>query len=144
MFSADAFALWPPGGFESRFEPWQLVTYSFLHGNLAHIFFNMFALYMFGGEIERLFGSRFYALYYFASVVSAAICHLVVTAAMGTAPVPIVGAPGGIYGLLLAFGIYFPHRRVLLPFPPLPPPAGGFLFSFAAPSAVLCATPTPA
>src|SRR5204862_2564406 len=59
-----AFALWPPGNFESRFEIWQLVTYSFLHANLAHIFFNMFALYMFGGEIERLFGSRFYALYY--------------------------------------------------------------------------------
>ena len=131
MFPAAPFALWPPGGFESRFEPWQLVTYSFLHGNLAHIFFNMFALYMFGGEVERLFGARFYALYYFASVVSAALCHLLVTAWMGAAPVPMVGASGGIYGLLLAFAIYFPHRRVLLLFPPIPLPARVFVFGFA-------------
>jgi len=132
MLNAAFFALWPPGGFESRFEVWQLVTYSFLHGNLAHIFFNMLALYMFGGEIERLFGSRFYALYYFASVISAAICHLVVTAAMGSPPAPMVGASGGIYGLLLAFAIYFPHRRVLLLFPPIPLPARVFVFGFAA------------
>ncbi|HYT47468.1 MAG TPA: rhomboid family intramembrane serine protease, partial [Burkholderiales bacterium] len=65
--SLGEFALWPPGGFESRFEPWQLVTYAFLHANLAHIFFNMLALYMFGAEVERLFGARFYAAYYFAS-----------------------------------------------------------------------------
>src|SRR6476660_9646446 len=56
-----AFALWPPasGPLGSNFEPWQLVTYSFLHGNMAHIFFNMFALYMFGSDVERLFGSVF-------------------------------------------------------------------------------------
>src|SRR3982750_3670948 len=90
MFPADAFALWPPGGLDSAFAPWQLVTYSFLHANLAHIFFNMLALYMFGGEIERLFGSRFFALYYFACVVSAALCHLIITSAMGAAPAPMV------------------------------------------------------
>ena len=130
--SIGTFALWPPGNFESNFEPWQLVTYSFLHGSMAHIFFNMLALYMFGGEIERLFGSRFYALYYFACVVSAAICHLIVTAMMGSPPAPMVGASGGIYGLLLAFGIYFPHRRVMLLFPPIPLPARVFVFGFAA------------
>lgn len=128
----DTFALWPPGSFESNFQPWQLVTYSFLHGGMAHIFFNMLALYMFGGEIERLFGSRFYTLYYFACVVSAAICHLIVTGLMGSPPAPMVGASGGIYGLLLAFGIYFPHRRVLLLFPPIPLPARVFVFGFAA------------
>jgi membrane associated rhomboid family serine protease len=144
MFPAAPFALWPPGGFDSHFEPWQLVTYSFLHGNLAHIFFNMFALYMFGGEVERLFGSRFYALYYFASVVSAALCHLLVTAWMGAAPVPMVGASGGIYGLLLAFGIYFPHRRVMLLFPPIPMPARVFVFGFAVLELVLGVTQTAA
>jgi membrane associated rhomboid family serine protease len=144
MFSAAPFALWPPGGIDSHFEPWQLVTYSFLHGNLAHIFFNMFALYMFGGEVERLFGPRFYALYYFASVVSAALCHLLVTAWMGAAPVPMVGASGGIYGLLLAFGIYFPHRRVMLLFPPIPLPARVFVFGFAALELVLGVTQTAA
>src|SRR5436190_21365694 len=102
------------------------------HANLAHIFFNMLALYMFGGEIERLFGSRFYTQYYFACVVAAALCHLIITAAMGAPQVPMVGASGGIYGLLLAFGIYFPHRRVMLLFPPIPMPARIFVFGFAA------------
>lgn len=130
-----AFALWPPssgplGG--GQFEIWQLVTYSFLHASVAHIFFNMLALYMFGSEIERLFGARFYAAYYFACVISAAVCHLVVTAWMGGPPVPTVGASGGVYGLLLAFGLYFPHRRVILLFPPIPLPARVFVFGFAA------------
>ena len=128
----DAFALWPPGEFDSGFAPWQLVTYSFLHASLGHIFFNMLALYMFGGEIERLFGTRWYTLYYFACVVTAALTHLVVTSWMGAPPAPMVGASGGIYGLLLAFGIYFPHRRVLLLFPPIPLPARVFVFGFAA------------
>jgi membrane associated rhomboid family serine protease len=126
--------LWPPaaGPLGSRFEIWQVVTYSFLHANVAHIFFNMLALYMFGGEIERLFGSRFYAAYYFVAVVSAAVTHLVVTSWMGGPPVPTVGASGGVYGLLLAFAIYFPHRRVILLFPPIPLPARVFVFGFAA------------
>src|SRR5205807_237006 len=77
------------------FEPWQLISYSFLHGSVTHILFNMFALYMFGGEIERLFGSRFYLGYYFACVLSAAVTHLTVTGWMGGTPYPTVGAAGG-------------------------------------------------
>jgi membrane associated rhomboid family serine protease len=123
--------LWPPGGFGSRFELWQLVTYAFLHGSFTHIFFNMLALYMFGGEIERLFGSRFYLWYYLASVVAAAICHLIVTSLMGSPPIPMVGASGGVYGLLLAFGVYFPHRRIVLLIPPIPMPARVFVIVFA-------------
>jgi len=129
------FALWPvSSGLEAGpgFEPWQLITYSFLHGGVAHIFFNMFALYMFGGEIERLFGSRFYLVYYFACVLSAALTHLVVTGWMGGTPYPTVGASGGIYGLLLAFGLFFPDRRVILLFPPIPMSARTFVFGFAA------------
>ena len=137
-------ALWPPGGFESHFAPWQLVTYSFLHASLGHIFFNMLALYMFGGEIERLFGTRYYVSYYFACVVTAALTHLVMTAWMGGPAVPMVGASGGIYGLLLAFGIYFPHRRVLLLFPPIPMPARVFVFGFAALELVFGLTQTAA
>ncbi|HWJ00970.1 MAG TPA: rhomboid family intramembrane serine protease [Burkholderiales bacterium] len=116
------FALWPPasGALGSNFEPWQLVTYSFLHGSVPHIFFNMFALYMFGSDVERLFGSRFFAAYYFVSVLAAAICHLVVTTWMGAEPAPTLGASGGIYGVLLAYGMYFPHRRVMLLIPPIP------------------------
>ena len=125
------FALWPPGGMDSRFAPWQLVTYAFLHANFSHIFFNMLALYMFGGEIERLFGSRYYLCFYFASVVTAAITHLVITTSMGSPPVPMVGASGGVYGLLLAYGMYFPHNRVMLLFPPIPLPARVFVTLYA-------------
>ena len=122
------FALWPG----PNFAPWQLVTYSFLHGSIIHIFFNMFGLYMFGSDIERLFGSRFYLAYYFASVVAAALCHLAVTFLMGMPDVPTLGASGGIYGLLLAFGWYFPQRRLVLLFPPIPMSARTFVVVFAA------------
>ena len=122
------FALWPG----SNFAPWQLVTYAFLHGGVTHIFFNMFGLYMFGSDIERLFGSRYYLWYYLVSVVAAALCHLGVIYLMGADPVPTVGASGGIYGLLLAFGWYFPQRRVVLLFPPIPMQARTFVVVFAA------------
>ena len=138
------FALWPPAGVVSYFEPWQMITYGFLHGSIAHIVFNMFALYTFGAAIERLFGSRFYAAYYFGSVVAAALCHLTVSAFMGGPAVPMVGASGGVYGLLLAFGVYFPHRRVLLLFPPIPLPARVFVAAFAAIELLLGVTGTQA
>jgi membrane associated rhomboid family serine protease len=122
------FALWPG----DNFMPWQIVSYAFLHGGVGHIFFNMLGLYMFGSDIERLFGSRFYLAYYFASVIAAALCHLLVTGLMGSPPVPTVGASGGIYGLLLAFGWYFPQRRVVLLFPPIPMQARTFVVVFGA------------
>ena len=144
LLSLEAFALWPPTGFGSQFQLWQLVTYAFLHGSLGHIFFNMLGLYMFGSDIERLFGSRFYIYYYFACVVSAALTHLVVTAWLGAPPHPTVGASGGVYGLLLAFGMYFPHRRVILLFPPIPMPARVFVVAFAALELVFGITQTAA
>jgi membrane associated rhomboid family serine protease len=142
--SLDAFMLWPPGGFGSRFEPWQLVTYSFLHGGFSHIFFNMLALYMFGGEIERLFGSRFFLCFYIASVVTAAVTHLVITSMMGAPPVPMVGASGGVFGLLLAYGIYFPYRRIMLLIPPIPMQARTFVIVFAVVELALGVTQTAA
>jgi membrane associated rhomboid family serine protease len=108
------------------------VSYSFLHGSLLHLMFNMLALYTFGRDVERLFGSRWYLQFYFASVVAAALSHLVVTGWMGGPPVPTVGASGGVYGLLLAYGVYFPRRTVLLLFPPIPLPARVFVVLFAA------------
>ena len=125
------FALWPfaspqfpaaPG-----FEIWQVVTYGFLHGSLTHLFFNMFALYMFGGEIERLLGSRRYLAYYLVCVVGAAVAQLVVLGNMNRPPLPTVGASGGVFGLLLAFGMAFPNRRLMLIFPPIPMPAWLFV-----------------
>lgn len=133
----ELFALWPPStgprGLPS-FEPWQLVTYSFLHDprSVLHLGFNMLALYTFGRDLERLFGSRWYLQYYFVCVISAALCHLAVTGWMGAQPGPMLGASGGVYGLLLAFGIYFPRRTVILLIPPIPLPARVFVVLFAA------------
>lgn len=121
------FALWPVG---AGFQPWQLVTYAFLHGGLMHIAFNMFALYMFGGAIERVFGTRRYVAYYLVCVVSAAIAQLL-TAAITGAVYPTVGASGGVFGLLLAYAIYFPHSRIMLLFPPIPMPARVFVVVYA-------------
>jgi membrane associated rhomboid family serine protease len=128
------FALWPLAtaslGQGVSFMPWQVVTYAFLHGSLLHLAFNMFALYMFGGAIERVFGPRRYALFYFVSVISAAATQLIVAALSGGI-YPTVGASGGVFGLLLAYGMYFPHNRVMLLFPPIPLPARVFVTLYA-------------
>jgi membrane associated rhomboid family serine protease len=125
------FALWPLSSPQFRgvpgFEIWQLVTYGFLHGSLTHLLFNMLALYIFGGDIERLLGSRRFLFYYLACVVGAAIAQLVVLDVMNRPPVPTVGASGGVFGLLLAFGMAFPHRKLMLLFPPIPMPAWLFV-----------------
>jgi membrane associated rhomboid family serine protease len=144
MVSLDTFALWLPGGFGSRFELWQVVTYAFLHGSTGHLFFNMLALYMFGSEIERLFGWRYYLRYYFACVLAAAACHLAVTSWLGGPPVPTVGASGGIFGLLLAYGLYFPDRRVMLLIPPIPMRARTLVIVFAVVELVFGVTQTAA
>ncbi len=100
------FALWPLGNepFTPSFEPWQLVSYAFLHSpsNYAHLLFNMFALYMFGPDIERLVGPRRFFTYYIVCVVSAAATQLIALNAVGNPATPTVGASGGIFGLLLA------------------------------------------
>ncbi|HWK49426.1 MAG TPA: rhomboid family intramembrane serine protease [Steroidobacter sp.] len=124
------FALWPPQGAQygyPAFHVWQLLTYGFMHGGLTHLFFNMFALYMFGSDIERLFGTRRYLAYYLLCVIGAAMMHLIVVAAAGSPPSPMVGASGGVFGLLLAYGMAFPKRTLLLIFPPIPMPAWLFV-----------------
>lgn len=125
------FALWPPHSPQfpnaPSFQIWQLLSYGFLHGSLAHLFFNMLALYMFGGDIERLLGARRFLVYYLVCVVGAAVAQLTVMGGMNRPPVPTVGASGGVFGLLLAFGMAFPQRRVMLLFPPIPMPAWLFV-----------------
>ena len=114
------FALWPLG---PLFQPWQVVTYAFLHDprNLLHILFNMFALYMFGGALENYWRSRgavsFYVLFYFASVLAAAATELLVLGRSSVAE-PVLGASGGIFGLLLGFAWFFPRSKlIVLPIP---------------------------
>ena len=81
-------------------------------------------------KLERVFGTRRYVIYYFTAVVSAAITQLVVAMLSG-AVYPTIGASGGVFGLLLAYGIYFPHNRVMLLFPPVPLPARVFVVLYA-------------
>lgn len=118
------FALWPVG--DTLFQPWQLLTYSFLHEGFAHIFFNMFALYMFGTPLEMFWGSRRFAFYYVACVLTAAATEAVVQNATEVGG-PVLGASGGVFGLLLAFAWYFPKQRLMLLFPPIPMPAWLFV-----------------
>lgn len=119
------FALWPPQ--LPYFKPWQLLTYGFLHGGFTHLFFNMFALFMFGSEIERLFGAKRYLIYYLLCVVGAAAMHIIVVTQAGLPPAPTVGASGAVFGLLLAFGMAYPKRMIMLIFPPIPMPAWLFV-----------------
>jgi membrane associated rhomboid family serine protease len=103
-----------------------------MHGSLMHLFFNMFALYMFGGEVERLLGQRHFLIYYLVCVVGAAVAQIFVMGNMNQMPVPTVGASGGVFGLLLAFGLAWPHRRLMLLFPPIPMPAWLFVTLYGA------------
>ncbi|MEY2625794.1 MAG: rhomboid family intramembrane serine protease [Gammaproteobacteria bacterium] len=123
----DQLALWP---LASNFQPWQLVTYAFLHGGFAHIAFNMIGLVTFGNELEQYWGTRRLLTFYFASVLAAGLTQLTVTASIGEIA-PTVGASGGIYGLLLGFAMMFPHRKVVPLIPPIPMPAWLFAVLFA-------------
>lgn len=104
---------------------WQPLTYMFLHGGIGHLLFNMLALWMFGTDLERTWGTRFFVRYYFVTGIGAAL----VTILWSLTPLPyasalystlVVGASGAIYGLLLAYGMYFPHRTVFLYIFPVP------------------------
>ena len=135
------FALWPLGRFplsdgsqEIGFHVWQLATSAFLHANLAHIFLNMFALWTFGRDVEVVLGARAYASLYAAAVLTGSIAQLLVVswAAESSGGIyPTIGASGGVFGVLLAFGTMFPRRRVMLIFPPIPMPAWVFVLGYA-------------
>lgn len=134
-------ALWPVGVGDSglgrnnglNFFPWQVLTYGFLHGNWMHIFFNMFALWMFGREIELRWGSGRFLFYYLTCVIGAGLIQLLIcTHSFNTSGLiyPTLGASGGTYGILLAFGMLFPYRRIMLLFPPIPMEARYFVIVF--------------
>ncbi len=116
--------LTPIFGFEprlvlTRFMLWQPFTYLFMHGGVGHILINMLILWMFGVQLERLWGSRFFLRYYFVAGVGAAVVTLVVSllpfsfsaATYGTVT---IGASGAIYGLLMAFALYYPETPILM------------------------------
>jgi len=119
-------ALWPLG---HGLLPWQVVTYAFLHGDIVHLLFNMFGLWTFGSELERLWGEQRYIRFYAAGVLTAAMTQLVVTGLAGS-HYPTVGASGGIYALLLGFGMMFPNRQIMLLIPPVPMKAKVYVLIF--------------
>ncbi|MBN8492741.1 MAG: rhomboid family intramembrane serine protease [Burkholderiales bacterium] len=121
------FALWPLQS--GLFWPWQLVSYGFLHGSMLHLFFNMLGLWMFGSELERLWGRTRYAQFLLASLLAAALTQLLITWMTGS-NVPTVGASGALFGLLLAFGMLFPNRTIMPLFPPIPMKARTFVIVF--------------
>jgi membrane associated rhomboid family serine protease len=123
------FALWPATDPRSPFMPWQILTYGFLHGSTTHIFFNMFGLWMFGREIELHMGSQRFLIYYIVCVAGAGVVQLVVAAVQGGL-YPTVGASGGVFGILLAYGLTFPNRIVVPLFPPIPMRAITFVVLF--------------
>jgi len=100
---------------------WQPVTYMFLHGGLLHILFNMLALWMFGTELERVWGTRYFVKFYLVTGIGAGVLTILVSL-LGFAVtnviylVPTIGASGAIYGLLLAYAIYFPDRPIYMYF----------------------------
>ncbi|QDE38673.1 rhomboid family intramembrane serine protease [Luteibacter pinisoli] len=103
------------------FRPWQLVTYAFLHGSVMHIVLNMYALYMFGGLLERVMGARRFTIYYFVCLVAAAVAQLAVLYFFQPDKMyPTVGASGAIFGLLAAFAMLFPREKLML----IPIPVG--------------------
>lgn len=135
-------ALWPVGTPEEilagrqrlavpGFAPWQLVTYGFLHGGFAHVFFNMFALYMFGMPIESAWGTRRFLIYYFVCMIGAGLVQLTVAAVTGEV-YPTIGASGAVFGLLLAYGMMYPNSTIMLLFPPIPMKAKYFVIGYGA------------
>jgi len=127
------------------FGPWQLLSYGFLHGGIAHLLFNMLALVMFGAPLEQTWGERRFLSYFLVCVAGAGLCQLLVVTwnlqNAGTL-VPTLGASGGVFGLLLAYGLLFPNQRVMLLFPPIPMKARTLVIVYGVISLLLGVTGT--
>jgi len=96
---------------------WQLVTYIFLHGGFLHILFNMLALWMFGTELERYWGTREFTKFFFICGIGAGLITVLVSP---NSTIPIIGASGAIFGILLAYGVLFPNRTIIFVIFPIP------------------------
>ncbi|AJX35550.1 rhomboid family intramembrane serine protease [Burkholderia oklahomensis] len=131
------FALWPPRlgtgatAGAPAFHVWQIVTYSALHAGLSHLIFNMLGLVMFGRDVERSLGRARFGTLYLASVVCGALTQLVVARYTATGGAPTIGASAGVFGVLAAYALLYPSRRVVLLFPPIPMPAWVFALVYA-------------
>ena len=129
------------------FKPHQIITHMFMHGNLWHLFFNMYALWIFGCALEYVWGSKRFLLFYMATGIGAALFHTFVlwlTSLSMSIPdyydllrTPTVGASGAIFGVLLGYGMLFPNNVLQLLFPPVALKAKWFVLIFGAIELVL-------
>ncbi|MFC4993451.1 rhomboid family intramembrane serine protease [Rubritalea tangerina] len=108
-----------PWAFEGG-QVWRLLSFQFLHGDLGHLFFNMFGLYMFGGMCERILGSRRYVAYYLLCGMAGALFYTLLVLLGWLSSGVLVGASAGIFGILVAMAMRAPDMRVQLLFPPIP------------------------
>ncbi|MCQ2177920.1 MAG: rhomboid family intramembrane serine protease [Bacteroidales bacterium] len=125
------FAMYYPASPMFRF--WQPLTHMFVHGGFAHIFFNMYALLIFGSVVERIIGEKKFLILYLVSGLGAAAFHMAVMALFGGGTsAPVVGASGAIYGVILTYAMLFPDSRLTLLFPPVTLSARKMVIIFAA------------
>jgi membrane associated rhomboid family serine protease len=119
-----------------EFRPYQLVTHMFMHANIQHLFFNMFAVYMFGAALEYRMGHQKFLLYYLICGFGALLLQLgtqyIEINYYGGSPGFMLGASGAVFGLLAGFATYFPEERLMLLFPPIPMKARTFVLLYAA------------
>jgi membrane associated rhomboid family serine protease len=111
-----------------KFFFWQLGTYIFLHGSFFHLLFNLFAVWMFGSQLERKWGTKAFLKYFLVTGIGAGICYAIVKPGLGY---PVVGASGAIYGILLAYAMVFPDQIVYIWFL-FPMKARNFVILFGA------------
>ena len=122
------FALFPVHS--GLFWPWQVLSYAFLHGSVLHLFFNMLGLWMFGSELEMLWGRKRYLALLAIGGIFGGLTFVVATWNGGNSS--LVGASGSIYALLVATAMYFPDRTVMPLFPPIPMKMKVFVIVFGA------------
>jgi len=101
----------------TRLQLWQPLTYMFLHAGFSHILFNMLGLWLFGTELERMWGTKFFAKYYFVCGAGAAATTMLLSLLPGSIGTQLfnsltIGASGAVYGILLAYALYFPNRPI--------------------------------
>jgi membrane associated rhomboid family serine protease len=103
-------------GLEYNFQIWQLLTYQFMHGDFTHILFNMFMLWMFGMELENLMGSKKFLIFYLVCGFGAGLAQLLLSPLFSDTLAPTIGASGAVFGVMIAFAMYFPDRYILIYF----------------------------
>lgn len=112
--------LWPIGSSDGQsggFLPWQLISSGFMHGGFGHLFFNMFALWMFGASLEQVWGEKRFLIFYLVCLVGGNLCQLGLTSFLFAQSGQLstsLGASGAVFGLLLGYGMLFPNRRMIM------------------------------